>query len=273
MRQSSKHALAAVLTLATSFLGRVTFAATIDRLDVWTLDGYSVSHSASASDFMVLEWPHVYYLNDGTSWQSGAGGYGYGTVGLTSQTVTGGTVSYMLALAAGDSYLMNYTDYDSGDHSSQGEIAPFGSMVLTAPIGSKTATMNGYAEIVSDTMTWYGEPRFNYYSAPVGDAVPFTLTYTLLGSTWQPGIFNTNFNYNMQGTIDFTHPVPEPSTLALLAAGALGLCGYGWRWRRRTSRPARARVVLPATLSFHYSPANSRTFFGNSCTLHFGGRE
>ncbi len=208
--------------------------ATIDRLDVWTLDGYTVNHVASAQDLMVLEWPDVYHLSDGSTWTSGAGSYGHGTTGLTSETVTGRTISYALALAPGDTYLMNYTDYDNGDHSSQGELAPAGPMTLVATIGSKTAVMNGYAEIVSDTMTWYGEPRFNYYSAPVGDAVPFTLTYTLQGSpTWGPGIFATNFSYNMNGTIDFAHPAPEPNTLILLAAGALGLLGYAWRKRRR----------------------------------------
>ena len=33
-------------------------------------------------------------------------------------------------------------------------------------------------------------------------------------------------------------PVPEPSTLALIAAGAIGLLGYGWRRRRAAKRTA-----------------------------------
>ena len=48
-----------------------------------------------------------------------------------------------------------------------------------------------------------------------------------------------------------TVPTPEPSTLTLLTAGALGLLGYGWRQRRlakRTVAPARDDAV--ATLSF-----------------------
>ncbi len=55
---------------------------------------------------------------------------------------------------------------------------------------------------------------------------------------------------------------PEPSTLALLVAGALGLVGYGWR--RRVARTAKPAVFdqqhdAPAILSLpsHSSPASA----------------
>ena len=164
--------------------------ATINSMSVSTFGGYAASHSASAQDLVVLGEPQTYYLSDATQWSSGAGGFSNDTAGLAGQTVNGGTVSYDLGLSAGETDLMDYTDYDGGNHSSQGELAPYGPMVLNASIGSQTAVMNGYATIVSDTMTSYGEPRFDYYSAPVGDQVPFTVTYKLQGGqTWQPGIF------------------------------------------------------------------------------------
>jgi hypothetical protein len=225
-QQFLKLAVATILAATISCVASaVVTATTVNQLDVRTLGGYAVSHSPSARDFVVLEWPHIYHLSDGTSWLSGAGTYGYGTVGLINETVTAGIINYALELAPGQTYLMHYTDYDSGDHSSQGELAPYGPMVLTTPIGSQTAVMNGYAKVVSNSATWYGEPRFNFYSAQVGDAVPFTLTYSLLGSTWQPGIFDTGFTYNMTGTLDFTRPIPEPSSFGLLGITALALVG------------------------------------------------
>ena len=51
---------------------------------------------------------------------------------------------------------------------------------------------------------------------------------TLYGTTFQGGSDNdgTVFSLNL-------NPTPEPSTLVLLAAGALGVLGYAWRKRRR----------------------------------------
>ncbi len=66
------------------------------------------------------------------------------------------------------------------------------------------------------------------------------------GLQWSTSNLDTN------GTISVT---PEPSTLVLLAAGAVGLLGYGWRCRkaaRRTAKPAAfdQQADAPAILSF-----------------------
>ena len=95
-------------------------------------------------------------------------------------------------------------------------------------------------------------------------------TYTLIDA----GSVSGQLGANVHGTID-GYPatlavrgdnlvliVPEPSTLALLAAGVLGLLGYGWRRRRRARRTAKAafdQTDTPAILSFpsHSSPASA----------------
>ena len=62
--------------------------------------------------------------------------------------------------------------------------------------------------------------------------------------------------------------VPEPSTLALLAAGVGGLLGYGWKRRRRAARtpkPSPLDPYVPAPLSFSLPEIGVRP---ELCTLH-----
>jgi hypothetical protein len=203
-------------------------AATVDRMD--THISYTRTHQANAGDLAVLGTPQWYYVSDGTQWYAGAGTAQAGTSTLVSESTVGGTLRFEMTPTGGNA-LMNYTDYDSGSHSSQGVLGAHGPLVIEATPGATTATIHGYLDIVSNDITWYGEPRFNYYSAPVGSWVPFDATYTLVDTTWHSGIFGANFQYLVTGHIDFTQPVPEPSALALLAAGAVGLAA--WRWRTR----------------------------------------
>ena len=71
------------------------------------------------------------------------------------------------------------------------------------------------------------------------------------------GQLGANFGYLVGFKGDIYDPsvrlgvVPEPSTLVLLAAGAIGLLGYGWRRRRLANRAARPEQAdAPTTLSF-----------------------
>ena len=72
-------------------------------------------------------------------------------------------------------------------------------------------------------------PNFYANSANVGQIVPFSIEYVLVGSNleWTENIFETSFSYNINGTIDFTHPVPVPSTMMLLVVGLAAIARYG----------------------------------------------
>src|SRR5262245_33190277 len=46
--------------------------------------------------------------------------------------------------------------------------------------------------------------------------------------------------HEAQGMVGVVHVVPEPSTLALIGIGTLGLLGYGWRRRKQARLPVDA---------------------------------
>lgn len=89
-------------------------------------------------------------------------------------------------------------------------------------MGSTTATLSGYVLLASNSPALVPEPYFNYFSASVGDWIPFTVTYQLkYGVTWQPNIMDSVFYYKQSGVVRFVDAVPEPATLVLLALGGL----------------------------------------------------
>ncbi|MET3135015.1 hypothetical protein AAKU55_005318 [Oxalobacteraceae bacterium GrIS 1.11] len=74
-------------------------------------------------------------------------------------------------------------------------------------------------------MTWYGEPRFNFYSAKVGQSVYFETKVSLNNTTFTQDLFSHSFAYNETGYVDFTHvmAVPEPSTGAMMLFGIIAI--------------------------------------------------
>jgi len=190
---------------------------TIDRM---TTKGasYTVTYHPGGT-ILLLGGADTYTLSDGSSWGSGAGfGYLYST-SLDRVEVSGDTIRYVLFAPPDSGKIYQQADYDSGDHSSQGTLAA-GPLVIEATAGSATAIMRGNALIVDNTMTGYGEPRFNYFSAIVGSVVPFQQTYTLVdGTTWQPDTFTRPFDYTNTGRVDFERPVSVPRAVALTILG------------------------------------------------------
>ena len=233
------HALRApvALVLACAVLYAASPAAhgaLINRMDVDTFDRYPTRFDPG-NNLLVLGEADTYHLDDGSHWESGAGWHPTSSSAPGAVSLDGTTVQYQLALPPGEIIFQN-TDYNFGSHSAQGVLVSTAPLVLTATVGSKVATLSGFAEIASNDITHYGLPRFNYYAAAVGDWVPFDVSYTLLdGKTWDVDTFNSSFRYNFAGVVDFSQAVPEPATLSLLALGGLAML------RRRRGR-------LPATL-------------------------
>jgi hypothetical protein len=187
--------------------------ATIDEM---TLNPYS-GGTYSPDTLSVPAPASTYYLSDGTSWQSGAGVYYVPSTTFQSSSVSDGYIYYDFAPLP-NGILFQQTDYDGGSHSAQGTLGWTGDVTLVAQIGSTEATFSGYTTILDNTETWYGQPRFNYYSASVGQAVYFQMDFTIDNGTWQPDTFAGSFDYSASGYVDFLQVAPEPSVASILAA-------------------------------------------------------
>jgi hypothetical protein len=196
----------------------VANATVINRMTTNTFGGYSQTYGQYDRGLMILGSADDYLLDDGSSWSSGAGWRPNQYADIANTYVEGSTINYELDMGIGDIIFQN-TDYNSGNHSAQGVLTTTHELTLSAIFGSTTAKLEGYVEIMSNNETWYGEPRFNYYGANVGDLVYFEVEYQLLrGDIWNLNTFNKKFSYNLSGLVDFTKvtSVAEPSSFILL---------------------------------------------------------
>lgn len=231
--------LAATVTLPALADGNPT----IDRLLTAPFGGYEQTYDPTYpwTSFQLFGFTSRYELNDGSSWESGAGSQMNYQASAPTATVVGDRVRYAFDVAPG-TVMLDHTDYSFGDHSAQGTLAAASPMVMVAKLGSTTAVLRGAVKVTSNTETWYGLPLFNYYSAQVGDVVRFTSTYTLSSGSFTADLFDASFYYNQRGVVDFTATVPEPAQYLTFALG-LGVLALR---QRRSSRVQRQRGAATA---------------------------
>jgi len=228
-----KNLLASCLLGAVGFLSSVeSFSATIDTMYTGAFSTHWAPQDA-ANNFMLFGQANYYLLNDGTTWKSGAGWHPYFLYStLSSTSINGNAITYTFN-APEDGILFQNVDYSFGDHSAQGVLGAYGPLEITAELGGTTAFIRGRTKIIANDATWYGEPRFNYYSAKVGDLVYFEMNYTLInGAVFDENLFNTEFTYYSTGRVDFTNAVPVPPSILMLGSGLCALLAAAKRKRR-----------------------------------------
>jgi len=190
--------------------------ATIDRMTTRLIYGSYLPGDA----IILMGSAETYDISDGSQWSSGAGSYYNHGARLRRVFSSGSTIHYVLS--PGESGLIyQQTDYDSGEHSAQGALGAPSDLVIEAQLGATTAVMRGQAIVVSNDITWYGESRFNFYSAIVGSVVPFEIVFSLMnGQTWAPDTFDHEFSYSSSGWVDFANPVSTPAAVELSISGS-----------------------------------------------------
>lgn len=216
------------LTLAVSVIGVWAFPSSADAEVIYTKldpEGQSGVGGVISFDFLVnantitFSLTDIVGYGDGSAIISGPVDMGAGFVGSATEIVSGFPVTYAYKLAAGVSIgstspiqFFNSTGVPYG--------IPYGNLTLNAPPLGGPFLNNGpgYLGLTFQDggNTYYGWARVEVdYSNPDG---PITL-------------FEYAYENTPSGSID-AGAVPEPSTLGLLAAGAVGLSALR-RSRRR----------------------------------------
>jgi outer membrane protein assembly factor BamB len=180
--------------------------------------GFSFGSNSPGGTIVLMGPARDYFLSNNTQWASGAGSYYTHGAQVIGVEAAGSTIRYLLS-APTVGLIYQQTDFDSGEHSAQGSLAATAPLVIEAQAGSTTAVLRGIARVASNDPTWYGEPRFNYYSAIVGSTVPFEVVYTLTGTVWTTDIFTRPFTYGAAGWVDFAHPASIPHATELRISG------------------------------------------------------
>ncbi len=194
---------------------------TIDQMTFGStyLDNYS-----PIDGFVIFGPAKRYYLSNGNDWRSGAGSHYRARAKFDRSEIDGSTIRYYFD-PPDEGFLYKQTDYNSGDHSSNGSLGAAGPLVIEAEIGSSTGMMSGDVSILSNIPANYSEPRFNYFSAPMGAIVPFNVTFTLgRGSIFSETTFDSAFSYSNDGVVDFTDPssIPPLTSVEVFGSAQIG---------------------------------------------------
>ncbi len=185
----------------------------------------------------LMQFPDVYTLSDGSSWDSGAGSFGYGRVVIDNVEVVGGSVRYTLT-SFDDGLFLNFTDYNSGDHSAVGRLDLEADILIDAEIGATTAAVRVPLLIVENAPANYNDDRFYYFSSIVDSVVVGTFNIEILDGTWQQDTFDSAFTYRVtDGQIDFANPLSAPEQTGLSVLGA-------------TQLPPNAEIALSAVAEY-----------------------
>jgi hypothetical protein len=204
-------------------------------------ESVDVNHSSSVIDVgSTSVEEHVFTIGalEGASYLAAANGGGvYGESGAFKFSVDGGSGYLILAssgfaantvsnLVTGAESPQTYVNFDNVLSSSRSTGTTLSG--LTGYKGYTYVRGNWYSRSDDELTTPDDEPLSPIY-LDTGDV--FAKVYTTVGAQLSlSGLFGLNNGHSAGGT--FSVAVPEPGTLAMLAAGLFGLVAYAWRKRK-----------------------------------------
>jgi hypothetical protein len=162
--------------------------------------------------------PDVFFVDDGSSWEAGAGSSSNACLDLVDTSAANGVIQYTLSPRFPGTILQFHNYSFDGQLLAQGSFSPGGPLVLLANIGSTEATLSGLLQL--DNNDDPGFPGFEHFAAPVGALVPFTDTLSLQSGGWDSTTFDSTFFYSASGQITF---VPESPTRLTVLVSLLGM--------------------------------------------------
>src|SRR5579871_5838994 len=109
------------------------FASQISSFTTTSFGPYQYPSSSFDIVFFVL-LPNIFVVDDGTSWDAGAGNSANSGLSVINISTFGNTVQYTLSQVSFD--LVQFGSFDSGTHSTSGSFGAAGPLILQATIGS-----------------------------------------------------------------------------------------------------------------------------------------
>jgi hypothetical protein len=212
---------ALVFTLLTPHIGRAATSAlpTIDLIEVSTRSAaLPQSYNPGGSFLLLVEESANVFLSTGEKGIFGAGGSSGSSTTFVSTMSSGGQLQFVFNPITGNKF------YERASFSSP---LPYvrtgfrldltGPVTLTALSGSYNAVLSGNLRVARNGLQApFAGTDAAVLGAAEGELIPFSVTYTRLGSPWSATSFQSPFNYTFNAEL-VTAAIPEPGTMACFA--------------------------------------------------------
>lgn len=203
---------------------------TIERIEISTRSSQLPHTYTPGNNFLLLvEENAVVHVSDGTLTGFGAGGSSGSTAPLLSVSASGTALQFTFGAPDQGNFFERVSFGTLPASIRTGFLLKVSDpVVLTAQTGSFNAVLTGNLLVARNGFAPpFTGTEYALLGAGQGELIPFSVTYTRIGTPWSQTSFNTAFSYTMRADFDTSSTIPEPTTMTCMA-----LFGT-WFWMRR----------------------------------------